>query len=271
MAKKVEYTQRELDLIEEAKKNIARKNGASKPVFDESGAQIGIEGQASAPKPTVVGDTLYGSGRSPSPTAAPAAAMPAGMETRKLPGGGTVTASPSVLDAPSTLPDEYRVHRSAAPKTVAESVSVLQREWNKFNNETAAKAASFVPDGLLRTEAGADIRPLADFKAESDWNRAEDRRAQGELSQERRDSGMRRSNLAAIQRRIRGVAPMEADKLEAAQAYMDQSRSALSGNTADENLDKFRNRNNPYARVSRRSRTTNTPTASAVKYASGAV
>lgn len=251
---KVTYTQRELDLIEEAKKNTAHRNGASKPVFDESGVQIGVEGQPSAPQPTVVGDTLYGSGRSPS------AAMPAGMETRALPGGGTVTAAPSVLDAPSALPaEEYRVRSSAAPKTVAESVSVLQREWNKFNNETAAKAASFVPDGLLRSEAGAGIRPLAEFKAESDWNEAEDRRAQGEMSRARQESALRRSNRVAIRRSIGRGDAVNPELLQKATDQMTDSNRVFGGKSVDDNLQKFRDRRNPFLGVRRRSFGTSAP------------
>lgn len=266
---KVTYTQRELDLIEEAKKNTARRNRASKPVFDESGVKIGIEGQPSAPKPTVVGDTLYGSGSSPSPTAAPAAVIPAGMETRTLPGGGTVTALPSVLDAPSALPtEEYRVRSSAAPKTVAESVSSLQNAWREFGDKTTSAAESA---GMLRSAPGAGIRPLAEFKAESDWNEAEDRRAQGEMSRARQESALRRSNRVAIRRSIGRGDAVNPELLQKATDQMTDSNRVFGGKSVDDNLQKFRDRRNPFLGVRRRSFGTSAPSDDSMTRVRGAV
>lgn len=248
------YTQRELDLIEQAKRNVAKRNGTpapSKLLKDQDGNPIGLESavSAAAPKPTIVGDTLYGYGRTPTAEATPESTLPSGFETRKLPGGGTVTALPSVLDSPTNFPVAAPYERPA--RTTAESVTALQDAWKSFDDATAEKAGR---TGLLRNAPGEKIRPLAEFKAESDWDRAENRRAQGELSRELQTRSLRRGNLQALAASARYGRPVDAGRLQEAQDFMSDSNNTLSGESVDDTLEKFRNRRNPYSRV-RRART----------------
>jgi hypothetical protein len=253
---KVTYTQRELDMIEQAKQKLAAR--ASKPVLDADGAQIGVTSAAAAaaPKPTIVGDTIYGSGRTPTATATPASTLPSGMETRTLPGGGTVTAAPSVLDAPSTLPPEkYVVDETAQPKTVAESVGVLQDNWKEFEGKTLDAADR---GGILRTLPGEDRRPLVEFKTELADTAGFDQQAQAELNagrRERSDARLMRRSLVKQMQRGRDVDP---GALERANKYLETTRRGTGGtDNVDDQMEAARRRLNPH--ITRRFRGVSQP------------